>query len=102
MSRRLTIVLLAVLVLTQSPVSAADDLAGQASVIDGDTLEIRGTRIRLWGIDTPESSQFCRDGRTGQLLTPERTSCPAHGNLHTRAPIAWDHVVRTNKKGPEL
>jgi len=39
----------------------ADDLAGQASIIDGDTLEIHGTRIRLWGIDAPESSQLCRD-----------------------------------------
>jgi endonuclease YncB( thermonuclease family) len=25
----------------------ADDLIGQASIIDGDTLEIHGTRIRL-------------------------------------------------------
>ncbi|WP_245473461.1 hypothetical protein [Bradyrhizobium zhanjiangense] len=24
---------------------------GRASVIDGDTIEIHGTRIRLWGID---------------------------------------------------
>jgi endonuclease YncB( thermonuclease family) len=32
----------------------------QVSVIDGDTLEIHGTRIRLWGIDAPESSQLCR------------------------------------------
>ncbi|WP_029582922.1 thermonuclease family protein [Bradyrhizobium sp. URHD0069] len=38
----------------------ADDLVGQASIIDGDTLEIHGTRIRLWGIDAPESSQVCR------------------------------------------
>jgi endonuclease YncB( thermonuclease family) len=38
----------------------ADDLTGQASIIDGDTLEIHGTRIRLWGIDAPESSQLCR------------------------------------------
>jgi endonuclease YncB( thermonuclease family) len=38
----------------------ASDLIGQASVIDGDTLEIHGTRIRLWGIDAPESSQLCR------------------------------------------
>jgi endonuclease YncB( thermonuclease family) len=38
----------------------ADDLIGQASVIDGDTLEIHGTRIRLWGIDAPESTQLCR------------------------------------------
>jgi endonuclease YncB( thermonuclease family) len=39
----------------------AGDLIGQASIIDGDTLEIHGTRIRLWGIDAPESSQLCRD-----------------------------------------
>jgi endonuclease YncB( thermonuclease family) len=38
----------------------ADDLAGKASIIDGDTLEIHGTRIRLWGIDALESSQLCR------------------------------------------
>ena len=35
-------------------------MAGQASVIDGDTLEIHGTRIRLWGIDALESGQLCR------------------------------------------
>lgn len=39
---------------------ADDDLTGQASIIDGDTLEIHGTRIRLWGVDAPESSQLCR------------------------------------------
>ncbi|PJG53745.1 nuclease [Bradyrhizobium forestalis] len=38
----------------------AADLIGQASVIDGDTLEIHGARIRLSGIDAPESAQLCR------------------------------------------
>ena len=38
----------------------ADNLSGQASIIDGDTVEIHGTRIRLWGIDAPESNQLCR------------------------------------------
>lgn len=32
---------------------------GRVSVVDGDTLEIRGGRIRLWGIDAPESAQTC-------------------------------------------
>jgi len=41
--------------------AAAEDMVGRASVIDGDTIEIHGTRIRLWGIDAPESDQLCRD-----------------------------------------
>ena len=39
------------------------DLQGVASVIDGDTIEIHGTRIRLNGIDAPESGQLCQDAR---------------------------------------
>jgi endonuclease YncB( thermonuclease family) len=40
-------------------------------VIDADTIEITGTRIRLNGIDAPESSQLCQrangtDYRCGQ------------------------------------
>lgn len=43
----------------------ANDLVGRASVLDGDTLEIHGNRIRLFGIDAPESAQTCQeaDGR---------------------------------------
>jgi endonuclease YncB( thermonuclease family) len=43
-----------------APPACADNLAGQASIVDGDTLDILGTRIRLWGIDAPESNQLCR------------------------------------------
>ena len=50
----------AVILLLLSSAALADDFAGQASIIDGDTLEIHGTRIRLWGIDAPESTQLCR------------------------------------------
>lgn len=37
----------------------AEDIRGRASVIDGATIEIHGIRIRLHGIDAPESSQTC-------------------------------------------
>ncbi|MBR0879485.1 endonuclease YncB(thermonuclease family) [Bradyrhizobium japonicum] len=50
------------MIVASSGLSLPADLTGQASVIDGDTLEIHGTRIRLWGIDAPESSQLCRGG----------------------------------------
>ena len=35
---------------------------GNAKVIDGDTIKIKGRRIRLYGIDAPESRQSCKKG----------------------------------------
>lgn len=45
-----------------APDRAAELVAGQARVIDGDTLDVAGTRIRLEGIDAPESGQQCIRG----------------------------------------
>jgi endonuclease YncB( thermonuclease family) len=59
--RSLAILLLLSAALAVCNAAFADDLIGQASVIDGDTIEIHGTRIRIFGIDAPESDQLCRN-----------------------------------------
>jgi endonuclease YncB( thermonuclease family) len=51
--------LITLLALAQVPAS----VSGVASVVDGDTIEIHGVRIRLHGVDTPESSQLCLDAK---------------------------------------
>ena len=46
------------------PMPAWADITGQPRVIDGDTIEVAGQRVRLHGIDAPESRQLCRkDGK---------------------------------------
>ncbi len=44
---------------TTRSTETAGGLFGTVSVIDGDTLDLHGQRIRLHGIDAPESRQNC-------------------------------------------
>ena len=73
-------------------------IAGRASVVDGDTLEILGQRIRMHGIDAPESGQECKaDGqkyRCGQKaalalldkIGQQTVSCEQHDtDMYERA-----------------
>ncbi|TXN81961.1 thermonuclease family protein [Methylobacterium sp. WL8] len=53
--------LIAALVIHGGVAVATEPIVGRASVTDGDTVIIRGTRIRLHGIDAPESAQLCQD-----------------------------------------
>jgi endonuclease YncB( thermonuclease family) len=59
--------------INSSPRSAGAELAGTAYVIDGDTIEVAGTRIRLWGIDAPEHDQTCQ-GMRGETYACGRDS----------------------------
>ena len=35
--------------------------AGEVRVIDGDTIEIDGSRIQLWGVSAPDQFMVCKD-----------------------------------------
>ena len=84
-----TIILLAVALAFPAPILA--DITGTASVIDGDTIEIHGQRIRFHGIDAPESRQTCIVGgdvwRCGQqaalalsdFIGPSPVTCEKQG-----------------------
>jgi endonuclease YncB( thermonuclease family) len=75
-------------------------LAGRGEAVDGDTLKISGTRIRLLGLDAVELDQSCH--RAGEewscgrrateflddLLTRGQTSCASDGRDQYRRVLA--------------
>ncbi|WP_097109379.1 thermonuclease family protein [Hoeflea halophila] len=65
-----------ILPLTITAQAEARDITGRASVIDGDTIEIQGKRIRFDGIDAPEARQQCQDA-TGKPYRCGRVSAEA-------------------------
>jgi len=71
----------------------ADDLTGQASVIDGDTIEIHSTRIRVFGIDAPETDQLCRDEQSDRYRCGQKAS-NALFDFIARRPVSCGEVDR--------
>ncbi len=79
-------------------IASAGSITGRPSVVDGDTIEINGVRIRFEGIDAPESRQLCENAsgkryRCGQVsanaldtfLSQSRpTTCRATGKSYDR------------------
>ncbi|WP_254796878.1 thermonuclease family protein [Sulfitobacter albidus] len=66
--------LLAVSSLSLWAVEAPERFAGTVAVVDGDTLDVGGTRVRLHAIDAPEMDQSCvtqagRDWACGVWVT---------------------------------
>ena len=80
------------LALLISPTAYAADTTGPARIVDGDTIHIGDTKIRLHGIDAPEKKQECKDANgnpwmAGQdataflksLTDGKEVSCSSHG-----------------------
>jgi hypothetical protein len=63
------------------PERPASTISGQAIIVDGDTLEVQGERIRILDIDAPESDQPCRrsDAESHSLSDSQR-SIPAESS----------------------
>jgi endonuclease YncB( thermonuclease family) len=61
--------------------------AGAQTVVDGDTIKLKGTTWRLWGIDAPESRQWCGHYPAGarateileQLMRGKTITCEVRG-----------------------
>lgn len=68
-------------------------LVGYARVIDGDTLDLSGQRIRLNGVDAPEATQTC--DRQGQPYRCGEAATKALANL------VQDTLVRCDSTGTD-
>ena len=80
--------------------SAGATLSGSVRIIDGDTLEDRGTRVRLHGIDAPESAQRCRSG--GRLWSCGRDTARALARRIGLRPVACEACDRDGYGSKEL
>lgn len=75
------------------------DHRGTATVIDGDTIEIHGTRIRLNGIDAPESAQPCRDARGKTWRCGQQAALALSDRTYSTAYVDAEEGARSAGRG---
>ena len=73
---------LAALLFVAAPAMA--DITGPARVVDGDTLHVRGVKIRLSDIDAPEHRQTCL-GAAGEFRCGLQATAVLSGHHARRA-----------------
>ncbi|TGT92395.1 thermonuclease family protein [Mesorhizobium sp. M8A.F.Ca.ET.161.01.1.1] len=74
-------------------------LVGVASVIDGDTIEVHGQRVRFNGIDAPEAKQYCDDAKGLEYPCGRRSADALDAFLAASKPVkcafvTWDRYGR--------
>jgi endonuclease YncB( thermonuclease family) len=94
----------------RAPAQPGTPINGRAKIIDGDSLEVAGERIRLFGIDAPEGRQQCRDAKgedyacgreAARILTALIGGRPVSCTLVTHDQYARD-VATCQAKGHDL
>lgn len=71
--------------------AAIAQISGVTSIVDGDTIEISGERIRLGGFDTPESGKRC-----GAVNVHQHAALALSDFIGTRAVSCVDTGDRNN------
>ena len=74
---------------TKGSYDKGSSITGTASVIDGDTLDIHGERIRLVGVDAPESKQNCKSA-DGQFVRCGQQAANALDTWIDRNPVTCE------------
>jgi endonuclease YncB( thermonuclease family) len=91
---KILVIWLLVTVLISAPLPSMAGLVGPVQVIDADTWDVGGERVRLFGIDAPEMAQACRDARN------ETWSCGVWATDRVRARFEG-RVVTCERLGPD-
>ncbi|WP_395448894.1 thermonuclease family protein [Aminobacter sp. UC22_36] len=82
-----------------TPRPATETIEGRASVVDGDTIEVAGQRVRFDGIDAPESSQYCEDAKGFEYPCGQKAAQALDEFLAASRPVKcsfveWDQYGR--------
>jgi len=64
---------------------SAQLISGYAEILDGDTIRLQGKRVRLVGMDAPETEQYCR--KNGQEFACGRLSAAHLEHLVNKQPV---------------
>jgi endonuclease YncB( thermonuclease family) len=76
-------------------------ISGRATVVDGDTIRVGSARVRLFGVDAPESAQTCLDAQRREYACGVAAT-NALQRMLDRDPVVTCDVRDTDKHGRSI